>query len=150
MAQSLSQIFLHIIFSTKDRAPFIQLEIKKELFSYMAGILKEYNCKPYSINGSIDHVHISCNLSRTITVSKLLEEVKKGSSKWIKTKGRIYKNFSWQKGYGAFSFGRSQLEQVIKYIENQDQIHEKWTFKEEFIKFLEKYDVNYNEEYLWD
>jgi REP element-mobilizing transposase RayT len=150
MAQSLSQIFLHIVFSTKDRAPFIQPEVEDELYAYMAKILNDLDCHAYKIYGCKDHVHIACNLSRTITVSHLLEEVKRSSSKWIKTKGREFKNFSWQKGYGAFSFGRSQLDDVVRYIEKQKHIHEKKTFKREFLEMLEKYEVEYDEKYLWD
>lgn len=150
MAQSLSQIYLHIIFSTANRAPFLHETICKDLYAYMAQILNNNNCHAYLINGTENHVHIACNLSRTITVSQILEEVKRSSSKWIKGKGREFKSFSWQKGYGAFSFGRSQLDDVLKYIEHQERIHEKKNFKDEYLEFLNKYEVEYDEKYLWD
>ncbi len=150
MSQSLAQIYLHIVFSTLDRAPYIQPEVENGLFSYMETILNDLKCHPYLINGAADHVHIACNLARTITVSKLLEEIKRNSSKWIKGQGREFRNFSWQKGYGAFSFGHSQLENVKRYIRNQKRIHLKKTYKQEFLELLEKYEVDYDEKYLWD
>ena len=150
MPQSLAQILLHIIFSTKNREPLIHLEIEKELYAYMASICNDNGCYAHRIGGTQDHIHITCNLSRTITVSKLLEEVKKSSSKWIKTKGDLYKNFTWQKGYGAFSLGMSQLTSVKKYVEQQKEHHKHKTFKEEYLEFLEKYQVKYDERYVWD
>ena len=150
MPQSLSQIYLHIIFSTKNRLPFIKPEIEPELYAYMATIFDQLSCHAHKIGGTENHIHIACNLSRTVTVSKLLERVKKGSSKWIKTKGTIYQKFAWQVGYGAFSFGRSQLQTVIQYIENQKEHHRKVTFEEEYLEFLKKYGVQYDERYVWD
>ena len=150
MPQSLSQIYLHIIFSTKNRLPFIKPEIEPELYAYMATIFDQLSCHAHKIGGTENHIHIACNLSRTVKVSHLLEKVKKGSSKWIKTKGLEYKKFYWQVGYGAFSFGRSQLGQVLDYIGKQKEHHQKVTFEVEYLAFLKKYDVEYDERYVWD
>ncbi len=150
MAQSLSKIIIHIIFSTKNRYPFINARIRDELHKYLAGICKNLGCFVHIINSSTDHVHIVCELHRTLPVSKLLEEIKKSSSRWLKTKGGILSKFSWQNGYGAFSVGKSQLPIVINYVRNQEQHHRKKSFREEFLLFLKKYDVDYDEKYLWD
>lgn len=150
MPQSLSKILLHIVFSTKNRQQLIRPEIEDELFAYMAAICNDHHCHAHKIGGVADHVHIACNLARTIAVSELLEEIKKSSSKWIKTKGNAYQNFFWQNGYGAFSLGMSQLPTVIKYIENQRKHHRQKTFQEEYREFLKKYKIEYDEKYVWD
>ena len=149
MAQSLSQIMLHLIFSTKDREPIIPNELQDELYRYLASACNAHGSHAYRVGGTADHVHIACTLSRTVTVSKLLEEVKKSSSKWIKERDRRCAGFAWQGGYGAFSLGQSQLETVIQYIDRQKEHHAKKTFKEEFIEFLRKYKVDYDERYVW-
>ena len=150
MPQSLAKIHLHIIFSTKNREPLIHADVEKELYAYMASIGNELKCFVSKINGTKDHVHIACCLSRTITIATLLEEVKRSSSKWIKTKGSAYKKFAWQTGYGAFSFGESQLQDVVRFINDQKEYHENKTYKEEFRELLEKYKVEYDERYVWD
>ncbi len=150
MSQSISQVLLHIIFSTKNREPFIQPEVKDELYAYIVSISSDLGCYIHEIGGAKDHFHIACNLSRTISISKFLEEIKKPSSKWIKTKGIPYQNFSWQNGYGIFSLGMSQLSSVKKYIVEQEKHHQFKSFKEEYLEFLKKYKVKYNERYLWD
>ncbi len=116
----------------------------------MASICNELGCHAHLIGGVADHVHIACNLSRTISVSDLLEDVKKSSSKWIKTKGSFYRNFGWQNGYGVFSLGISQLEVVKRYIEGQKKHHRRKTFREEYLDFLNRYKIEYDERYLWD
>jgi REP element-mobilizing transposase RayT len=107
-------------------------------------------CNPVMIGGYKNHVHILCLLSKKITQMKLLEELKKSSSKWIKTKGSKYLNFYWQNGYGIFSVNPAQVDIVREYITNQEKHHKKLTFKEEFRKFLHKYDIDYDERYVWD
>ncbi len=149
MAQSLSHILLHLIFSTKDRDTVIPDELKDELYSYLAAACDAHGSHAYRIGGMPDHVHIACTLPRTVTVSKLTEEIKKSSSKWIKERDRRCGGFSWQGGYGAFSLGQSQLDALIRYIDLQREHHEKKTFKDEFIAFLHKYKVDYDERYLW-
>ena len=150
MAQSLSNIYVHIIFSTKYRQKLIKPEIEDELYKYLGGICKELECYPIKIGGHIDHVHILSSLSKKITLIKYLEEIKKSSSKWIKTKGNFYKDFYWQNGYGAFSVSPPQADNIKQYIETQKEHHKNMTFQEEYIAFLNKYKIDYNEKYLWD
>jgi putative transposase len=138
------------VFSTKYRQELIDHGIEQELWSYIGGICNQLECLPIIVGGYVDHIHILCVLSRKIAVMKLLEEVKRSSSKWIKTKGRNYENFYWQDGYGIFSVNPYELEVVVKYIHNQRAHHEKRTFKDEFRGFLKKYNVEYDERYVWD
>ncbi len=150
MAQSLSKVYLHIIFSTKERHNMILPKVEKELYAYQGGVIKNLNGYPININGMPDHIHILSTFPRTITIAKFLEEIKKNSSKWIKTKGVEFVDFAWQGGYAIFSVSQSKVEAVSKYISNQKEHHKKMTFKEEVIKFLEQYGVEYDERYLWD
>ena len=150
MSQSLSNILVHIIFSTKLSKPFIVQSIKNELYSYMASILKNCDCSPIIIGGIEDHVHVLCKLSKTRSMSSVIEDIKKKSSKWIKTKGVEYKGFYWQNGYGAFSIGESQVNTLKKYIQNHEEHHRKKSFKEELLELLNRYGVKYDERYLWD
>jgi len=149
MPQSLSKVYVHITFSTKNRYPFIDDNIKQELWSYLGGICKSLECNPIRIGGYNDHIHICCLLSKKITQMKLLEEIKKSSSKWIKTKGEQYEKFYWQDGYGIFSVNPAEIEIVEKYIDNQQEHHKKMTFQAELLAFLKKYEVEYDERYLW-
>jgi len=150
MAQSLSKILLHLVFSTKYRANIIPQEIEKELHAYLAASCRANGSNAFRVGGTANHVHIACTLPRTMTISKLLEEIKTSSSKWMKKQHIECKNFSWQTGYGAFSLGESQLETLIKYIDKQHEHHEKLNFKDEFRNFLQKYKMEYNEKYIWD
>jgi len=150
MPQSLANILLHLIFSTKNRAPLIPVEIESELHPYLASICRAHHCPSHEIGGADDHIHIVCSLARTVTVSSPLEEIKSSSSKWIKTKGERYVGFSWQAGYGAFSIGQSQLDAVKTYIAGQREHHRRKTFQEEFREFLAKYRVEFDERYVWD
>ena len=149
MAQSLSKIYVHIVFHTKYCQSLIQPEIEPELFAYMGGIIKANDSVPIKINGVGNHVHILAILSKNIALSKFLEEIKRNSSRWIKTKGKEYKNFKWQGGYGAFSISERRVENVKRYIENQKEHHKKVSFKEEYIKLLDEHDVEYDDRYLW-
>ena len=150
MSQSLVKNYIHIVFSTKNRQPFIDHQIEKELYAYIGGICKNSECNPVMIGGYKDHVHIFCLLSRKIALMKLVEETKSHSSKWIKTKGIQYSNFYWQNGYGAFSVNPKDIDAVEKYISNQEAHHTKKSFQEEYRMFLEKYEVEYDERYVWD
>ena len=149
MPQSLSKVLVHLIFSTKHREPLIGPEIRPRLHAYMVGILDNLKSPSLQTGGVADHVHILCLLSRTISQAELVEEVKKSSSKWMKAEGGV-PGFSWQAGYGAFSIGESQADTVIKYIQNQEEHHRKVTFQDEFLNFLERYKVAYDERYVWD
>lgn len=150
MAQSLSNVLLHIVFSTKNRPPWINVEIEEELFKYIAGTCCNLGCPSHKIGGADDHIHIACSLSRTMSISKLLEEIKTSSSKWIKTKSNEYGEFAWQNGYGAFSIGQSQLSDLKHYIAKQREHHRRLSFQDEYRQILAKYDVEYDERYVWD
>jgi putative transposase len=150
MPQSIAYNYSHITFSTKNRYPFIDEAIEEELFNYIGGICKNLDFKPVKIGGYRDHVHILCVLSRKVTLMKLIEEIKSHSSKWIKTKGEKYHNFYWQRGYGSFSVNPAEIDVVVRYIKNQAEHHKKKAFKEEYVGFLKKYKVEYDERYLWD
>ena len=147
MSQSLSSILIHIIFSTKTRRPYILPEIKKDLHDYMSGISRSCKSHIHEIGGVEDHTHLLVSL-RTLTLCKLVEEIKKGSSKWIKTKGSFFHDFSWQNGYGAFSIGQSSYEDVRKYIQNQEEHHKKISFEDEYRTILKKYCLEYDERYV--
>ena len=150
MSQSLVKNYIHIVFSTKHRQPFINEAVENELYNYLGGICKALECTPIKIGGYYDHVHILCMLSKKITLMKLLEEVKSHSSKWIKTKGESLKNFYWQDGYGAFSVNPKEVDVVINYIATQKKHHDKTTFQDEYRAFLKKYQIEYDEQYVWD
>lgn len=150
MGQSLVKNYVHLVFSTKYRQPFITNKVEEELYAYMGGICKEMECHPIKIGGYFDHVHILCMLSKKITLMKLLEEVKSHSSKWIKAKGKEFHNFYWQNGYGAFSVNPMEVDKVINYIANQKAHHAKQTYQDEYRLFLKKYKVEYDERYIWD
>jgi REP element-mobilizing transposase RayT len=150
MPQSLASILVHVVFSTKHRQPLIKPEIEEELFKYMSAICREYESPAIAINGTEDHVHMLISLSRKTALSDLIEEVKKSSSKWIKTKGTAYRKFYWQNGYGAFSIGQSGVEKLKRYIAKQKEHHQKQTFQDEYRAFLELYNIEYDERYVWD
>ena len=150
MGKSLVQIYIHLVFSTKNRQPIILPPIEQELHSYLGGICNKLDCQSIIAGGHTDHIHILFKLSKKIALIKLVEEVKSHSSKWIKTKGAEYKNFYWQDGYGAFSIKPSQVDNVIAYISKQHEHHAKKTFQDEYRAFLRKYKVDFNEEYVWD
>jgi len=150
MPQSLVKIYLHIIFSTKDRLPIIQPNIEVELYKYLAGTLKALDSRALVINGTANHIHILNLLSKNHAVCNILEDIKKNSSKWIKTKGTEYQNFYWQAGYGAFSVSQSKVGKIKNYILNQKKHHQTCTFKEEYVKILNEYNVKFDERYIWD
>jgi putative transposase len=150
MSQSLSSILVHLVFSTKNREPFITTAIENELHPYMAKIFREMKSPSLAIDGTSDHVHILFSLARVIKIADLVEEVKTGSSKWIKTKGREFRNFHWQKGYGAFSIGQSNVASLKRYILSQKNHHQRRTFQDEYRKFLKAYEIDYDERYVWD
>lgn len=150
MAQSLSKVLLDLIFSTKNRRPWIIDPLQPRLHAYLAGACKNLNSHAYRVGGTENHVHIACTLPRTLSISNLLEEIKKASSAWMKTQDPSRAHFTWQAGYGAFSLGQSQLESLITYIDNQQEHHRKRTFKEEMIEILDRYGVEFDRRYLWD
>ncbi|MEX2485804.1 MAG: transposase [Brumimicrobium sp.] len=148
MGQSLVKNYLHIVFNTKHLGPLIDLEIEEELHSYLGGVCNRLECRAIKVGGYTNH--ILCMQSIKIVLIKLLEELKKHSSKWIKTKCDKYKNFNWQDGYGAFSVNPTEVNVVVNYIANQKEHHQKKTFENEYRAFLKKYNVEYDERFVWD
>lgn len=150
MSQSLSKIYIHLVFNTKGRQPLIYKNIKKELHAYMAGILKRHECPALIINSVPDHIHILFRMSKKITLATIVEEVKKNSSRWMK-KHTGNSTFYWQKGYGAFSVSSSGVDAVIRYIARQEEHHARVSYREEVERFVRAYDVvEYNPEYFWE
>ena len=150
MGQSLVKNYLHIIFSTKHREPFINHSVESELHNYLGGICNNLECYPVIIGGYTDHIHILSLLSKKISLVTLIAELKAHSSKWIKTKNDSLKKFYWQDGYGAFSVNPYEIEVVKSYIRSQHEHHQKRTFQDEYRMFLKKYDVEFDERYVWD
>jgi len=150
MGQSLAKQYTHIIFSTKHQESLIKEPVEQELYSYIGGICKSLECNPIQIGGHKNHVHILCILSKKIALMSLLEEVKANSSRWIKTVDNSLKHFAWQNGYGAFSVNPLGVDKVKEYIANQHKHHRKKSFQEEYLAFLDKFEVDYDERYLWD
>lgn len=150
MGQSLVKNYVHIVFSTKYRQPLIQQSIEPELYSYLGGICNKLDCQVIKVGGYTDHIHILCLLSKKITLAKLVEQPKSNSSKWIKTKDKKYSNFYWQDGYGAFSVNPAQVGIVTNYIANQKEHHGKKTYQNEYRAILKKYEVKYDERYVWE
>jgi len=149
MPQSLVKILIHVVFSTKNRVDLIVPEIENGLFSYIHGIVENNKSKLIIANGTMNHIHLLISLGRTMGISELIGNIKRGSSLWIKTQGD-YRNFYWQEGYGSFSIGQSQVPTVMSYIRDQKEHHADSDFKTEFRSLLKKYDVEYDERYVWD
>ena len=149
MSQSLSKNLIHLVYSTKNRRSMIDAEVRPKLFAYQAAIFKKWDCPALIINGVEDHVHALFALSPNVALAKVVEEVKRSSSKWIKTQSKLLKNFSWQSGYGAFSVSASDIARVRKYIADQEKHHRKLSFQAEFETLLQKYEVIYDPRYLW-
>jgi putative transposase len=148
MPQSLSKLWVHIIFSTKGRDPFLNEKVCSKAHAYMAGILKNLGALVGEIGGTEDHVHILCCLPRTLSLAQLVEEVKKSSSQKMKANGIT--NFYWQRGYGSFSVSQSEVETVVRYIKKQKEHHRKMSFQEEYKIFLKRHRVDYDEKFVWD
>lgn len=149
MSQSLSKLFIHLIFRVKNNSNFIKEDHKGELYAYIGAIIKNNSSIPILINGTEDHVHILCVLSKNIALAKLVEEIKRHSSRWIKTKENYYRNFAWQGGYAGFSVSSSLHDKTKLYIANQEEHHRKLSLNEEYILFLKEYKIEYDEKYLW-
>ena len=148
MPQSLTFILVHVIFSTKDRQPFLAEDRRPDLFAYLATVARKHGCECLRAGGVADHVHLAIGLGRTLTVAALIEELKTSSSRWMKTQG--ISQFAWQRGYRAFSVGRSDLDLIMRYIDRQEAHHRKIDFKDEFRAILQRYGVASDERYLWD
>lgn len=149
MANTYTQLYIQIIFAVKYREGLIASGWKNELYQYITGIVRNNKHKLISINGVPDHIHILIGLQPTQSLSDLIQDIKASSSKWINDKNFIKGVFEWQLGYGAFSYGRSQIKIVAAYIENQEKHHAKKTFQEEYIEFLKMFEIDYDEKYIF-
>ena len=150
MANTYTQLYIQLVFAVKRREDLIPKEHKNEVYKYMTGIIQNHKHKLLAINGMPDHVHIFIGQSPDQSLSKLVSEVKTYTTKFIKKQPWMRHDFSWQKGFGAFSYSRSHIDAVVKYIANQEQHHAKRTFKAEYLDMLEKFEVEYDERYIFD
>ena len=150
MAGTFSQIYIQYVFAVKGRENLLQMPWRDEVFRYIAGIIKSKQQKPIIVNGVSDHVHVFVGLKPSMPISDLVRDIKNNSSKFINEQKFVKGKFSWQDGYGAFSYSHSQIENVYQYILNQEEHHRKKTFKDEYIEFLQKFGIEFNEKYLFD
>jgi len=151
MPQSLVQIYVHIVYSTKNRAAFLQNKpFRERLHRYLAGICKNLKCPAIIVGGVEDHVHILCRLTSTAALPDLIRDTKRDSTKWVKTEQPLLRRFQWQGGYGAFSVSPAHVDPLKEYIANQEQHHRRETFQEEFRRLCEKYGLRIDERYVWD
>jgi|SRR6478736_3312798 len=149
MANTYTQIHQQVIFAVKKRTGLIQKEWKDELYKYITGIIQAYDHKLLAINGMPDHLHIFFGMRPTQSLSDLMQHIKQDSSKWINQKKFIKDKFEWQSGFGGFSYSKSQASNVIAYVQNQEKYHRKISFLEEYKNFLEKFEVAYDERYIF-
>ncbi len=150
MAGTFSQIYIQYVFAVKGRENLLQKPWRDEVFKYIAGIIKEKNQKAIIVNGVTDHVHVFVGLKPSMNISDLVRDIKNNSSKFINEQRFLKGKFSWQEGYGAFSYAHSQIESVYQYILKQEEHHMKKTFKEEYLDFLQKFKIDYSEKYLFE
>ena len=151
MPQSHAQIYLHIVFSTKDRRAFLQASaLRDELHKYLGGTCNNLDCPVLRVGGAADHVHVLCRLGRTITVADLVKELKRDSSQCLKTRSPELQDFYWQNGYGAFSVSPAHVEALREYIANQEEHHRSESFQDELRRLLKKYGLEWDERYVWD
>jgi putative transposase len=150
MPQSLAKILVHLVFSTKNREAFLTEPVREPLCAYASAVLRDLDSHVVAINAWRDHVHILIALNKNYSLAQVVMEVKRATSKWIKTQGKEFAGFLWQSGYGAFSIGQSGLDEVKTYIANQAKHHRVKSFEEEFRSFLKRYQVEFDERYLWD
>jgi putative transposase len=150
MPQSLAKVYIHLVFSTKERFPWLDKAVAKELYAYLSTVLRNMDCLPICIGGIADHIHLLFVLSRTRSMAQVVEAIKKPSSKWLKTKGPGLVDFHWQNGYGAFSVSESIIPRLKAYIDNQDHHHHKVSFQDEFLRLLDRHGIEYDERFVWD
>lgn len=150
MANTYTQIYIHVVFAVQARESLIKAEWREDLFKYIAGIFKNHKIKLIAIGGVEDHVHLLFGMSPTIALSDLIREVKANSSKYINENKFVRGKFYWQEGFGAFSYSRSQINTVAKYILNQEQHHAGRSFKDEYVELLNRFEIDFDERYLFD
>lgn len=149
MANTYSQLYIHLVFAVKNRGCFIGPSWQQELYAYLTGVIENRRHKVYAIGGMRDHIHILVSMSPAQSVSELVQETKRASTLWIKERHLVDGNFAWQKGFGAFSYGKSQVNNVVTYIQNQKQHHLGKTFREEYEEFLKIFEIEYDERYVF-
>ena len=151
MAQSLARLWTHLIFSTKERFPFLSdTSIRKDRPAYLSTVLRNHDCDTLIVGGVADHVHALFALSRNYSIATIVKEIKRTSSSWVKDESPLLRKFPWQNGYGAFWLSQSDLGRVVSYIERQEEHHRRVTFKDEFRALLKRYEIDYDERYVWD
>jgi REP element-mobilizing transposase RayT len=150
MANTYTQLYIQFVFSVKGRQNLVKESFREELEKVMCGIITNHNCKTYAIYCNPDHTHIFIGMHPNISPSKLMEQVKSGSSKWINEKKIVKGQFNWQKGFGAFSYSKSHIDRVVKYVLNQPQHHKKQSFREEYLLLLDKFEVDYKAKYVFE
>lgn len=150
MAQTITELYFHIVFSTKNRVDFIRPDIEDELYAYIGGILNNHKSKLLVGNGIQNHTHLLTSLNKNVLIPDIVGTIKRDSSKWIKTKGGIFTKFGWPDGYSAFTVGHSQLPMVEQYIRYQKEHHKKVLFEDEMRGFYRKYEIPYDERFVWD
>ena len=149
MANTYTQIHIQAVFAVQNRKSLIDTSWEDELYKYITGIVQNHDHKLLQINGMPDHLHVFFGMRPTQSISDLLKKIKGDSSKWINEKGFLKKKFKWQEGYGAFSYAKSQVPNVIRYIQNQKEHHQKKTFIQEYLEFLKAYEIEYDERYIF-
>jgi REP element-mobilizing transposase RayT len=150
MPHTYSNVLIHVIFGTKDRRPTIVPEIRPRLFAYMGGIIHELGAAPLIVNGTDDHAHAFLGLPATLALADLLRVLKANSSRWVHEEFPAHRGFAWQSGYGAFSVSQSNADAVHEYVANQEEHHKHVTFQEEYIAFLKRHGIKYDERYVWE
>jgi putative transposase len=150
MPQSLSKVILHIIFSTKDRQPWLDTDVRPRMHAYLATVCRDLGAELVRVGGVRDHVHIVTTLPRTLSQAQFIEQIKKASSKWVKDLDAQYRGFFWQRGYGAFSVSPSQLDGMLQYVDAQQEHHRTRTFQEEYRGLLRRHGIDFDERYIWD
>ena len=149
MAQTLTRLLVHVVFSTKERRNLITAAVEPQLHAYLGGICRNRESPALAIGGTKNHVHLLISLSKSIALSDLMMTLKRDSSKWIKTNGNAFRDFHWQDGYGAFSIGESQVRAVTDYIRGQRERHKTMTFEDELVALAKRYGVAFDTRYLW-
>ena len=150
MAQTLTALYFHVIFSTKNRVDLIRPDVEDELYAYIGGILNNHHSKLLIGNGDQKHAHLLLSLNKMVLIPDIIGDVKRSSSKWLKTKGGMLTKFGWQDGYSVFTVGHTQLDAVKKYIANQKEHHKNVLFEDEMRDFYQRYGIDFDEEYVWD
>ncbi|HEY6249820.1 MAG TPA: IS200/IS605 family transposase [Candidatus Angelobacter sp.] len=150
MSRTYTNLLTHIVFSTKNREPLIEDDLKSELHAYLGGLTRALKGKAYAVHGMPDHIHMLISLPPSVSISEALQFIKANSSGWVHDKWPQRSSFAWQLGYGAFSVSRSNVHTVVRYIQNQERHHRTRTFKQELVYFLRKHEIEYDERYIWE